>query len=156
MSRDHSPLQTLERWRNLQLEDAQARHSALQQVETDKRTHLQKVQQALADVQLFARGEMTEGRGLSPDALQRTMQYVAVQTGVLKTATDALKECETATAEAHAEVVSRSEDLFGVERLRERHAAAALIENSRREQRQLDDLALLRVRVVAATEEKKS
>ena len=143
-SRSGKQLHVLERWKALELDEAQAKYTEQQQREQEKQEGVSCVEAVIASTQEFMRNQYEQEHPLSADELRRINEYAAVQAQALQDARKALEESQAATAAAHAQVVDQCEQLFGIERLRERRHGQALLEDTRREQRLLDDYALLR------------
>lgn len=143
-SRSDKQLHVLERWKALELDEAQANYTAQQQQEQEKQEGVKGVEASIASAQEFVRQQFEQAHPLSAEELRRVNEYAAVQAQALQDARKALEQSQAATAAAHAQVVDQCEQLFGIERLRERRSGQALLEDTRREQRRLDDFALLR------------
>jgi hypothetical protein len=140
-----SQLQTLERWRSMELEEAQSEHASLAQAEEQRKAIVEKAQEQFEETQDFARSSVTDTQPLSADALLRISAFSRMQVQVLEEARSALEEAQRTTAQAHERVVNRLENLSIVERLRERRSAAAQQEALRTDHRRLDEHALSRL-----------
>lgn len=140
-----SQLETLERWRTMELEQAQSEHASLAQVEEQRKAIVDKAQSQFEETQDFARASVTNAQPVSADALLRIAAFSKMQVQVLEEARSALEEAQRTTAQAHELVVNRLENLSIVERLRDRRSAQAQQEASRMDQRRLDEHALSRL-----------
>ena len=138
-------LQTLERWKRLELESAQAEHVACQTREQERQSERKQVLDAIAEIQEFARAQYDSGTRLSPDALLLANEFSKLQQTALAAADTALRESQDAVSKAHSEVVNRSEHLFGIEKLRERRREEAVRNALRSAQTELDEQALLKL-----------
>lgn len=139
-----STLETVEKWRNLQLERARLEHSERQRVVADRQESVDEVQASIDESQALARNQAQDAQLISPDTLTRIQAFTALQMRELERAADALKQSETQAAAAFAEVQNKFRALNVVEKLRERRAADNAREASRRSQANLDDQALTR------------
>ena len=143
--KDDRQLQTLERWKRLELESAQAEHVACQTREQERESERKQVLDAIAEIQDFARAQYDSGSRLSTDALLLASEFSKLQQKALADADTALKESQEAVSKAHSEVVSRSEHLFGIEKLRERRREEAVRGALQSAQTELDEQALLKL-----------
>ena len=141
---DHQ-LHTLERWRRLELESAQAEHLARQATEREHQTKLDNAHAVVEQAQAFARAQCESGAQLSPDSLRLATIFAGVQQKALKDADAALKSSQQAVHEAHEQVVNRSENLFGIEKLRERRQQENARDALTSAQSALDEQALLKL-----------
>ena len=140
-----SQLETLERWRSMELEEAQSEHASLAQIEEQRKAIVEEAQSQFEETQDFARATVTDTQPLSADALLRITAFSRMQVQMLEEARSALEAAQRTTAQAHERVVNRLENLSIVERLRERRSALALKEGLRTDQRRLDEHALSRL-----------
>jgi hypothetical protein len=150
-TRSDKQLHVLERWKALELDEAQANYTQRQQQEQEKQEGVSGVEAVIASTQDLVRRQYEQTHPLSADELRRINDYATVQAQALHEAHKALAASQAATAAAHAQVVDQCEQLFGIERLRERRGEQAALEDTRREQRHLDDFALLRASLDAGS-----
>lgn len=140
-----SQLKTLERWRTMELEQAQSEHASVAQLEEQRRSIVEQAQAQFEETQDFARASVADTQPLSADALLRISAFSRMQVQALEAARSALEQAEQTTAQARERVVNRLESLSIVERLRERRSALAGQEALRMDQRRLDEHALSRL-----------
>lgn len=150
-SSDDRHLHTLERWKRLELEQAQAEHLACQAIERERQGECDRVQEIIASTQSFARDQCDSGAALSVETLLLVTRYSRAQQRVLADAEQALAKSREAVEQAHSEVVVRSEHLFGIEKLRDRRLEQRTQDEARKEQHRLDEGALLKLNGEAAT-----
>jgi hypothetical protein len=143
--RDSRQLRTLERWRSVELEAAQAQHATLARVTTQKASAVNRVESDIADTQTFARDQLLAGGPLSPEMLRGSLAFTALKEKELIEAQAALEESRASSDAAHASVVEHFEQLSVVEKLRERRAAETVKELARLAQKRLDEHALSRL-----------
>jgi hypothetical protein len=137
-------LRTLERWRKLQLEAAQAEHAVLAARAAQLTAALDDIRQQIAQTQELLRGELAQARPLSPATLLRFTQFAAVQAGELVHREAAGKAAQAEAGASRERVKRRFQDLSTVRKLGERHVAAARLARQRQEQRCLDEHAASR------------
>lgn len=142
-------LRTLERWKTLEVEQAQAQHVVEQSKEKERQAAVDDVVARIEQADDLTRTQFDSSQPLSPETLLRLAHYTAVQRDAMHLAEEALREAQTNVEQARSHLLKQTEELFGVERLRERRADEATLDTSRREQRQLDDYALLRLSITA-------
>lgn len=140
-----SQLKTLERWRTMELEQAQSEHASFAQLEEQRRSIVEQAQAQFEETQDFARASVADTQPLSADALLRISAFSRMQVQALEAARSALEQAKHTTAQARERVVNRLESLSIVERLRARRSALAGQEALRMDQRRLDEHALSRL-----------
>jgi hypothetical protein len=138
-------LHTLERWQRLELEAAQVEHLARRAVEQEKQHERDRVREVVESTQSFARDKCDRGAALSPETLLFAARYSQTQQQLLADAERSLEESRAAVEEAHGHVVSRSEHLFGIEKLRDRRGEQRSQDAARQEQNRLDEGALVKL-----------
>jgi flagellar export protein FliJ len=146
-------LKSLEKWRNLELDQAQAEHVKMLSKAAGNERALAAVRDTIADSQDRVRAETSDNRIISVDALTRLRHYTTVQTGELKKAQTSLEEAQREVATARKTLLKKHENVSVVERLRKRREVQAAKDGLRREQKRLDDQALLRVRRTTASKD---
>jgi hypothetical protein len=140
-----SQLQTLERWRAMELEQAQSEHASLAQAEEQRKARVEKAQAQFEETQDFARASISSSQPLSADSLLRIADFAKLQVREVEDARSAWQQAQQTTAQAHERVVQQLENLSIVERLRERRAALEQQDALRMDQRRLDEHALSRL-----------
>lgn len=139
-----SKLATVERFFDLQLEQARVdRVTADEQVE-HQRTIAKQIQSRIDDAQGVALRAMQSAGGVSADELRRSGSYAKWQMQSLADQERRVQEAQDVAGRALAEVLRRYQALAAIEQLRERRACEAALEAARKEQKSLDDQALLR------------
>jgi flagellar export protein FliJ len=137
-------LHSLERWRTSALEHAQTEHAQRQRVADERAQVVDQVQSTIDASQDLARSHMTAGSVLSVESLTRIRHFATVQSIELQHAAASLEQSKQEAAMAQSQVCKKFEELTVVERLRERRSEQANKESLRKEQRHLDEHALLR------------
>jgi flagellar biosynthesis chaperone FliJ len=148
-------LHTLERWQRLELEAAQVEHLARRAVEQEKQHERDRVLQAVESTQSFTRDKCDRGATLSPQTLLLAARYSQTQQQQLAEAERSLTQSRAAVEEAHGQVVSRSEHLFGIEKLRDRRRERRSQDEARQEQNRLDEGALVKLSNESVKENRK-
>jgi hypothetical protein len=138
-------LQTLQRWRATELEEARVEHAALERVVHEKEHAVDAAESDLADAQAFAREQLLDSAALSAESLVRTSQFVAFQSGKVHDAKTAMEESQTASDRARESVVRKLESLSVVERLQDRRRGQWVKDQARTDQDRLDEQALGRL-----------
>jgi hypothetical protein len=154
--RDDKHLETLERWKRLELEAAQAEHRVRQAAEAEKRSQHERVQGVIDDAQQFARSQCESGARLSPQALLLAARFSQAQERALAQAQQVLRESQEAELAARQEVISRFGHLAGIEKLRERRRERAAREELQQQQKGMDEHALLKLSIEIAADDKNS
>ena len=139
-------LDTLLRLQQLELERARVERAAIDAAVEKQRKKVADARTELERVLDLARGSVTATTGVAAETLRIAHDYAKWQGRVLAEEESALKNAEALAEAARAQVTRRFERLSALERLRERRAREAALDLSRREQKSLDDQALLRVR----------
>jgi hypothetical protein len=137
-------LHTLQRFRQWQLDSAQAEHVQRQAQLAERQQWVEGIQTDVATLQERSRGLCTPGAPLSVDSLTRARQYLVTQIEELTAAAEALRQSELDADRSHAAVQATFEQREIVERLSLRRARHAAVDAARCDQKQLDDQALLR------------
>jgi len=136
-------LRKVERLRELLLEHAQVEHAHAAGEAESKRRTLQQREVDIAEVQTFAREQLTRSRALSADALLRVRQFAAMQEQQLDAARTAWRMSQDQCAAALNQVVERLAELSVIERLRARRRSEAGRAQARVEQKRLDEHGLV-------------
>lgn len=137
-------LASLEKWRTSELDVAQVAHARKQATAAERERVVTGVQEVVIESQELARAQLAANRIISVDSLTRLRHYTTVQLSELEQAQTQLIASRRDVAKAHAVILKKFEDLTVIERLRKRRAAQADKEMLRREQRALDEQALMR------------
>ena len=138
-------LKALEKWRNLELDQAQTHHSKMRSQELHAEREVASVENAISQSHEFTREEVSTPGIISVDKLIRTRAYTVHQTRELKKAEELRDQARDQSSAAREVLLQKHENVSVVERLQKRRETQAAKESSRREQRWLDDQALLRV-----------
>jgi flagellar export protein FliJ len=141
---DEPQLKTLERWRELELEQARVEHAAKLRAEAAQQELLGQAQKEFEDSQEFMRERLQAGP-LSAETLMRISRFAAVQSERVQEADTELESRRQQSQSAQSQVVSQFERLSVVEKLLERRGNQATVELARSEQKRLDDHALIHV-----------
>lgn len=146
-SNDRNPnrLRALERWREAELESAQARYVERSRAAADKQDAHNRVQSEMRDTQSFLREQLHANEPLSPESLRRVTQFTALKAEELAAARQALDESRASCDAARAEVLRGFEQLSAVRRFNERRERAAAQDETRADQKRLDEHALSRL-----------
>jgi flagellar export protein FliJ len=138
-------LQTLERWREAQLESAHAEQAQLARSAADKESARDRVQAGLADTQSFARERLASAQPISAESLRRIGEFTALQRQDLAAAEQALEESRAQCETAREQVVKQFEELSVVQRLGKRRDLEADRDAERTRQKRLDEQGLSRL-----------
>lgn len=111
-------LRTLERWRSLELDEAQAERAVTEESVVRERAAIAALEQEIERNRESARSLMREPRPLSVDELRRIRTYDAWQAGVLGERNIELEAGEARAEQARDRVTHRFRQLSSVERLR--------------------------------------
>jgi len=134
-------LQALERWRQMQLETAQARHAELAAHAEQQRALVEYCkQQCLASHELL-RSHLHSSRPLSAAALLQLSQFAGLQAEEQRRHEARLASAQAAADEAHRRVKECFEQLSVVQKLTARRHAQLHQAEQRRQQRTLDEQA---------------
>jgi flagellar export protein FliJ len=139
-----STLATVERFFDLQLEQARVDRVAADEQVEHQRTIANQIQSRIDDAQGVALRGMQSAGGVSAEALRRSGSYAKWQMRSLADQQRRVQEAQDVAERALAEVLRRYQALAAIEQLRERRACEAALETARKEQKSLDDQALLR------------
>jgi hypothetical protein len=145
--RPSQQLRTLERWRTLELEDAQAHYAEQARIAAQKQADVDRVAGAIADTQSLLRDQLSGGAPLSVDSLRRLADYSAQQTEQMQQAEKALEKSKADSEQAQAAMAAQFEQLTVVEKLRARRDAQLAKEALQLQQKHLDEHALNRAGV---------
>jgi flagellar export protein FliJ len=137
-------LASLEKWRTSELDQAQIQHAQKQTVVARNEEAVKSVRQVIDGSQNLTREQVADNCIISVDSLTRLRHFTALKLGELQQAQSTLADSQREVAEAQAVILEKFESLTVLERLRKRRTTQANKDESRREQRQLDDQALLR------------
>lgn len=138
-------LRTLERWRTVELENAQTEYAALLKIALDNQTVHERIREDIEAAQIVARDTLSR-KPLSVETLRRLHEFAVLQATELKAAATELEQSQTRLHQGHANLVERFERLSVVERFKERRAREGLKELAREDQKQLDEQAMTRGR----------
>jgi hypothetical protein len=143
-------LRTLERWRTMELEGAQAHYAEQARIAAQKESEVDRVANAIADTQSLLRGQLLANAPLSVESLRRVAEFSALQVQEMKQARSALEISQTNSARAQAAMVAQFELLAVVEKLRARRDVEVAKESLQQQQKHLDEHALNRAGIKAA------
>jgi hypothetical protein len=138
-------LRTLERWRTVELENAQAEYAALLKIALDKQSVHERIREDIEAAQTVARDTLGRAQ-LSVEALRRLHEFAVLQATELKAAATELEQSQTRLNEGHAHLVEHFERLSVVERFKERRAREGMKDLAREDQKRLDEQAMTRGR----------
>ncbi len=138
-------LQTLERWRALELEEARMDYVRRAAAVRLVREALDELERAIEGTRQFARERLSERGPRNVAELRWLREYAAWQAGEQAAHAKKLQELEARAEEARLVVLQLFEKLSSVQRLRERGRQARAVDEQRREQKQIDELALRRL-----------
>ncbi|HEY4211208.1 MAG TPA: hypothetical protein VGM84_06990 [Steroidobacteraceae bacterium] len=139
-----SRLATLQRLRELELEEARVERVRVEARAEADRQRLHEMQQALNSTRDLERSRVTAVTGVSAATLRAARDYARWQAQEIVVGERALRVSERLSELARSEVGRRFERVAVIERLRERGSRESSIEGGRLEQRSLDDQALTR------------
>jgi flagellar export protein FliJ len=137
--------ETVERWKKLEVEEAQTQHAARRVELEQARARVDDVLERISEAQAFAREQSLAGQALSAEMLQRAIRYAASLERDLQDARESLDTAQTRLEEARLVLSDKLTQLSVMRRLRERRATQMKLETTRREQRRVDDAALLKL-----------
>jgi flagellar export protein FliJ len=140
-------LRTLQRWRAVELDEAQTQYVQAKKVTMEREARADEVSSSITELHEFARGELNSGRTLSLDSLRRLADFASRKADELSEAQSALQASIEVTDKAHSQVLEQFEQLSVVERLGERRAVEASKDLARRDQKRLDEHALARLSI---------
>ncbi len=145
LRRSDEQLQTLERWRALELEEARTEYGRRLRAVRVVREALDELERAMEITRQVARERLADPRPRNVEELRWLGEYAAWQAAERAAHRKKLEEAEARAEEARLVVLQRFEVLSSVQRLRERGRQARAVEALRREQKQIDELALRRL-----------
>jgi|GEM_PF-1905404 len=137
-------LKTLQRLRKLELQQAQVERAAIDARVKQHEERVSTLHGEVGQTRALAHTQVTRAEGVSADTLRALRDYAAWQGQVLHAQEHELHAAQGVAHQAHENMKQRFEQLSIVERLRERRERDAAQERARKEQRRLDDQALLR------------
>jgi flagellar export protein FliJ len=137
-------LESLEKWRTSELDQAQIQHAQKRTAAARNEEAVESVRQVIDGSQNLAREQLAGNCILSVDSLTRLRHFTALKLDELQQAQSTLADSQREVADAKAVILEKFESLTVLERLRKRRTAQASKDDLRREQRQMDDQALLR------------
>ena len=143
-------LRTLERWRTVELENAQTEYVTLQKVTLEKQSAHERISADIAAVQAMAR-DAVGGTSLSVEVLQRLHAFAVHQANELSAAQAEIEQSQVRSNEAHDNLVQHFERLSVVERLKARRAQEGMKQLARADEKQLDEHAMTRARIDAGS-----
>ncbi|MEJ1964225.1 MAG: flagellar export protein FliJ [Gammaproteobacteria bacterium] len=145
-------LVTVERLRDMELEDSRIGHASAQDDLARQREIAQQIQSRIDETHGLARGRLQSEAGVSVDELRRTSAYASWQGRALAEQQQFVSNAQQAAELARLEVMHRFEALSVIEKLRARRAQAAALEAARMDQKMLDEHALVRAPLAAPPE----
>jgi len=134
-------LHALERWRQMQLETAQARYAELAAQAEQQRALVEYFQQQCRATQELLRDQLQSARPLEPAVLLRSSEFAALQAAEQRRHEVSLHSAQTAADAAHRIVKDCFEQLSVVQKLVARRRAQLQEAQQRRQQRTLDEQA---------------
>jgi hypothetical protein len=141
---DSRMLLTLERYRNLALDEAQNAHAQCAEVlEKESAAHT-KLEDALQSTYTAQRAQADNGQPLYPDAMRLGYHYARVQSTALAQARATLDRARTRVTQAQDQLTARLEEFKVIERLRENRRRRGTKWQQRRAQLQLDELGIIK------------
>lgn len=146
--RETAKLRTLERWRTVELEDAQAHYAEMARIADEKQQEVGRVEDSIASMQSYHREQLLGSASLSVESLRRVLEFSAQQAGELKQAKSALEVSQENSTQAQEAMTARFEQLAVVEKLRERRQTEIARELLQAQQKQLDEHAMNRAGIV--------
>jgi flagellar biosynthesis chaperone FliJ len=139
---DSGLLLTLERYRNLVLEEAQHVHAqCAEALEKDNAAHTQ-IEAILEAAYSAHRATLTGA--VSPEALRLAYHYARVQATSLAQARSACDRTRTRVIQAQDQLAARLEEFKVIERLRENRQRSRAQLQRRRAQTRLDELGIIK------------
>jgi flagellar export protein FliJ len=139
-----SQLDTVARFFDLQLEQARVERVVADEQVEHQRTIEKQIRTRIDDVHSLSLRGMQSANGVSADELRRSGSYAKWQMHSLTTQQRRVQQAQDVAERALTEVTRRYQALAAIEQLRERREAEAALEAARKEQKSLDDQALLR------------
>jgi hypothetical protein len=141
---DSKMLLTLERYRNLALEEAQNLHAQCAEVlEKENATHT-KLEEALQSTYTVHRTFANEGRPLSPDVMKLSYYHARAQAAAVAQARITRDRTQLQVRQAQDQLTARLEEFKVIERLRENRRRHGTKWEQRRAQLQLDALGIIK------------
>jgi flagellar export protein FliJ len=131
----------------LQLEEARVKHATAESELERRREAAARIQRCIEDSQSFA--QRLVSAGASAAALLQVRGYEDWQARNLEAQRNSVREAAALAQEAHGVVLQRFRRLATIERLQERREREAIVEHLRREQKTLDEHALVRAASLA-------
>ena len=142
---DSRMLLTLERYRELALEEAQNMHARCAEVLEKENAAYARLDEALQSSYTAQRTTLENpGRSLSPDALRLAYYHARAQAAALAQARTARDRTQTRVTQAQDQLGARLEEVKVIERLRENRRRNGSKWERRRAQSQLDELGIIR------------
>jgi hypothetical protein len=143
---DSRMLLTLERYRELALEEAQNVHVRCTEVLEKENTAYAKLDEALQSTYTAHRTTLEDpGRSLSPDAMRLAYYHALAQSTALAQARLARDRTHSRVTQAQDRVAARLEEVKVIERLRENRRRNGSKWERRQAQSQLDELGIIRM-----------
>ena len=147
MKRPHtqgSPqLRTLERWRTVELENAQAEYAQLLRIALEKRSMHGRIGEQIVAAQAEAR-DLLSGATLSVEVMQRLHAFASRQACELQAAQVEVEKSQEKLEAGRDNLLQHFERLAVVERFKERRERQVMKQTMRVDQKQLDEHALTR------------
>ncbi len=143
--RDHR-LQTLQRWRELELEQARVERARIDEEAERRRSRIAQLRRDADETLELQQRRIVADAGVSAHFLSLARTFARWQVMQIGEQQTALHLSEQMAEQARLEVGRRYERVAAIERLRERGAREAAMESNRAEQKNLDDQALVRGR----------
>ena len=136
-------LPALERFQELELEQARAQRTRLDTEADGQRQRVAGLQARMDAARSLEVAAITSAAGVSADVLRHTRLYLRSEEHDLLAQQEMLQKMETAAESARLSVVRHFERLSATRRLRERRNAADSTRLLRKQLRTFDDLALV-------------
>lgn len=141
---DSRMLLTLERYRNLALDEAQNAHTQCTEVLNKESAAHTKLEEALQSAYTAQRTQAENGQTLHPDTLRLAYYHARVQSTALAQARATLDRTQARVTQAQDQLTARLEEFKVIERLRENRRRSGTKWQQRRAQRRLDELGIIK------------
>jgi hypothetical protein len=136
-------LHALERFQELELEQARAQRTRLDEEAEEQRRRVDGLQVKLDAVRSLEVALITSAAGTSVDVLRHARLYMQVEAQDLTRQQQVLQQAAAAAEDARLSVVKNFERLSATRRLRERRAADSSTRALREQFKAFDDLAIV-------------
>ena len=141
---DSGMLETLERYRNLALEEAQSAHAQCAQALEKESATCAQLEESLESAYSVHRARANDGQALSAEAIRLAYYYARNQAVALAEARTSRDGARARTTRAQDQLAARLEQLKVIERLRENRGRGVAKWERRRAQAQLDELGIIK------------